>query len=314
MGRFLFTFLSVLTSFSLNAQTIIDLEKGGHIRAKTMDDYAIDLGVKERQRQDSIDYIDNLRRGFNALYMNKLDEAEKCFKEALKKRPDASGNYIVYYNLALVDIGRNQQEKAIERLTPIIKDNPNFYDARLARAEANLQLNRAQEAIEDAEAILNLPSEKGVTDNVLQRTRFVRAAARYQLHLYADSHTDIVRFLKNEPNNENARILEALTLQKMGQPKEALNKLNLIVASNPKSIDALSTRASVLAELDMTALACNDYDALIELAPEENDYYIERARMLIRLGEKSRARNDLDKAVSLGTPHGVVQALYNLTK
>lgn len=95
----------------------------------------------------------------------------------------------------------------------------------------------------------------------------------------------------------------------MGQPKEALNRLNLIVSAHPNMVDALSTRAAVEAELNMPALARADYDRLVELQPNESAYYIERAKMLLRLGEKKAARTDLDKAIKLGVPHGMVQPL-----
>lgn len=314
MKNFFLSFLLALFAANLSAQTVIGLGKGSGVRAKTLDDYKTDYRSQERIKKDSAEYVDHLRRGLNALYADSLNEAEDHFNQALKQRPDAPGNHIVRYNLALIDIAREQAAKAVEKLTPIIKEYPAYYDARLARCEANLQLSHAAEAIEDAETLLGQTEEKGVPADILWRARFVRAAARYQLRLYADARADILTLLKEKPENENARILEALTLQKMGQNNEALNRLNIIVASNPQSIDALTTRASVLAELDKPALARADYDALIELLPAESSYYIERARMLIRLGEKSAARADLDKAVSLGVPHGVVQALLNLTK
>lgn len=314
MKNIFLSLLLALFAANLSAQTVIGLGKGSGVRAKTLDDYKTDYRSQERIKKDSAEYVDHLRRGLNALYADSLNEAEDHFNQALKQRPDAPGNHIVRYNLALIDIARGQAAKAVEKLTPIIKEYPAYYDARLARCEANLQLDHAAEAIDDAETLLGQSEEKGVPADILWRARFVRAAARYQLRLYADARADILTLLKEKPENENARILEALTLQKMGQNNEALNRLNIIVASNPQSIDALTTRASVLAELDKPALARADYDALIELQPAESSYYIERARMLIRLGEKSAARADLDKAVSLGVPHGVVQALLNLTK
>lgn len=306
--------LIVLANLQLGAQTIIDLNKGGTVRAKTTEDYSEEMGMRQRQMQDSATYIDHLRRAFNALHTDSLDEAESRFKAALKLFPDAAGNQVVYYNLALIKLAHGEQAEAIKELTDIIKDYPDYYDARIARAEARLQLNQFREAIQDAETLLAQPSTKSVPEDVLWHARFIRAAARYQLRMYADAHADISILLKKRPESENARILEALTLQKMGQNKEALNRLNLIVASNPKSTDALTTRASVLAELEMFALARADYDALIELEPNESEYYVERARMLVQLGDKSGARRDLDKAVALGVPHGVVQALYNLTR
>ena len=105
-----------------------------------------------------------------------------------------------------------------------------------------------------------------------------------------------------------------LTLQHMGQPTEAINKLNLIVAAYPQSADALATRASVLYGMKRYALARADYDRLVSMQPREAEWLVERARCLVALGEKTAARRDLDKAVQLGTPQGVVQALYNLTR
>lgn len=296
------------------AQTIIPLERGGGVRAKTLDDYRAEMNLEERARKDSAAYADNLRLAFNALAADSLDEAGLRFKAALKARPDAPGNYIIRYNLALVDMAQGRYKQAGEKLDAVLKDHPGHADARLARARAHLQQDHAREAVSDAEALLSRPGGEGLTDEQLFQARFVRAAARYRLHLYPDARADILLLLRQQPAHEGARLLEALTLQKMGQPKEALNRLNLIVASNPQSVDALTTRAAVLSELGQAALARNDYDALIALQPDDSNLYIERARTLLSLGEKAAARRDLDRAVSLGTPKGVVQSLYNLTR
>ena len=127
-------------------------------------------------------------------------------------------------------------------------------------------------------------------------------------------HADLRVILADNPQNTNAQILDALTLQQLGQPKEALNQLNLIVSANPQNTDALSTRAAVEAELKMYAMARADYDALIALEPQESAYYVERAKMLINLGEKRAARNDIDRAIKLGIPHGMVQPLIQQTR
>ena len=131
---------------------------------------------------------------------------------------------------------------------------------------------------------------------------------------YADCRADLLTLLHADPQNESALLLEALTLQHMGQPTEAINKLNLIVAAYPQSADALATRASVLYGMKRYALARADYDRLVSMQPREAEWLVERARCLVALGEKTAARRDLDKAVQLGTPQGVVQALYNLTR
>lgn len=296
---------------TLQAQTIIPLERGKvGVRAKNIDDYKNDMKMAERLHDDSLLYVDNLRRAFNALHTDSLAQAERLFNEALKLRPTAPGNHIIRYNLGLVDMARGNNVEAIKKLTDIIKTYPNYFDARLARAEAYLQLGRTNEAIDDAQQLLEKQHLDGMTADIAERARFVRAAARYQLRLYTDAHADLQTIIGDNPQNVNAQVLDALTLQQMGRPKEALNRLNLIVEAHPHHIDAISTRAAVEAELNLTAMARADYDTLIKWQPNESSYYIERAKMLIRLGEKKAARNDLDAAVRMGVPQGMVHLLY----
>lgn len=296
------------------AQTIIELKRGGGVRAKTIEDYREEMRMDERLREDSAAYVDNLRRAFNALHTDSLEEAEQRFRDALKQRPGSTGNYVIKYNLGLIDMARGRLVEAVEKLSAIVKDYPAYYVARVARAEANLQLGKAREAIEDAELVMERTEKTGTDRDLARRARFVRAAARYRLRLFPEAHADLQHILDEDPQNGNAQILDALTLQQMGQPKEALNRLNLIVNAQPQSTDALTARAAVEYELGLYALARADYDRLLERCPEESGYYVERARALIRLEEKTAARRDLDRAIRLGVPRGMVQALYNLTR
>lgn len=299
---------------ALPAQTIVELKPGGKVRNKTVEDYRDELRLAEIERQDSLLYVDHLRRAFNALSTDSLEVAEQRFEAALKLRPAAPGNYIVHYNLALIDMAYGRWAPAIERLSSVVRTHPTYHAARIARAEAELQGGRPSEAIGDASALLDPAGPSGIEAGVLRRARFVRGAAYYALHRYAEARTDLTALLQQEPDNENARLLQALILEKTGQPKEALNQLNLIVAAHPESIDALQTRATLLQEQAQPALARADYDRLVALAPEEPAFYIERARCLIQLEELRAARLDLDKAVSLGASQGEVQALYRLTR
>lgn len=306
------TALLILLPQAVQAQTVIELDRGGNVRNKTIDDYKEENGMAERQRADSLQYVDHLRRAFNALHSDSLTEAENYFNNALKLRPHAPGNHVVRFNLAQISRARAQYLPALKQLNDLIKEIPNYYDARLARAEINLELGNAREAIVDAEVLINNDALKQIDPDLQLKSVFVRAAAYYRAHRYVEARADIHRLLQVQPNNVNAQILEALTLQKMGQPKEALNTLNRIVSANPSHMDALLTRATLHLELGMTASARADYDQLITLSPKDGNLYVERARTLIKLNDKSAARRDLDTALSLGIPRGMVQALYNL--
>ena len=304
--------LLAMACTGLQAQTIVELKRGGTVRAKNMDDYKEELRLNERERADSMQYTDHLRRAFNALHADSLTLAESLFRQALKLRPEAPGNYILHYNLALIDVARGQLPTALDALDKVLKEHPDFGDARLTRAECLLAAGRHAEAVADCDALK--PEARMPADAAARRTLFIRAAAKYALRRYADCRADLLTLLHADPQNESALLIEALTLQHMGQPTEAINKLNLIVAAYPQSADALATRASVLYGMKRYALARADYDRLVSMQPREAEWLVERARCLVALGEKTAARRDLDKAVQLGTPQGVVQALYNLTR
>ena len=88
-------FASIFLAGTLGAQTIIPLQRGqGGIRSKTVDDYKREQHTDKREQSDSLAYVDNLRRAFNALYADSLGQAETLFNEALKLRPAAEGNHI----------------------------------------------------------------------------------------------------------------------------------------------------------------------------------------------------------------------------
>lgn len=314
MKHILTLLILAVTAGGLQAQTIIDLKPGGGVRAKTMDDYKDEMKMAERLREDSLTYVDNLRRAFNALHTDSLNQAEALLNEALKLRPHAPGNHVVRYNLAQIARARGQWKQALEQYNELLKHYPDYTDVRLARAELNLQLGKDAEAVTDANVLLAPERRTLLSAQMQERCRFIRAAARYQMHLYAEARTDLHQLLKDDPTNEGAQVLEALILQKIGRPNEALDRLNLIVAAHPKSMEALTARAGVHTELGMHGPARADYDALIALNPNDSNLYIERARVLISLEELSAARRDLQRAMDLGVPRGVVQSLLNLTR
>lgn len=315
MNRIFLFLLLALGTMQLSAQTIIELKHGGTVRAKTADEYRQENGTAEKMRADSLQYVDHIRRAFSALHADSLTEAEDLLQAAIKLRPDAPGNQVLRYNLALIRVARGQMADAVKLLDAVLKDNPDHFESRITRAEANLQLNKAQEALRDANALLPVDNRYAqIPTDIQERAQFVKAAAHYQMRLYVEARADLTQILKNNPQNLNARILEALCLHHSGQPKEALNRLNFIVAAQPDLPDALSTRAQVESDLEMYAPAKADYDRLIELQPDQTEWLVERARTLLRMGEKAAARKDLDKAVQMGLPMGMVQALYNLTR
>lgn len=292
------------------AQTVIDLKRGGGVRAKTLDDYKIEHKTPRELAIDSLAYNDCLTRAFNELHRDSLQLAEAYFERALKLRPEAVGNGVIRHNLGRIAMARGDLRSAIGTFTDLLRDEPHNYDVRLDRAKAYLELNNAQGAASDCDVLM--ARAEGVEQK--RELYFLRGAARFQMHLYADARRDLEQVLLLDAGNGNAIVLLALAHERDGQPHEAVNRLNLLLQAQPDNADALLARAGVEARLGQDAAARTDYDAVLRLTPEAADVYVDRARVLIRLGLKGAARKDLETARSMGIPTAALQHLYQQTK
>lgn len=292
-------------TMSVKAQTVIDLEQGGTVRAKTMDDYEQEMGFKKRMEADSVAYVDHLRRAFNALHRDSLDEAERLFNQALKKRPDAPGNYIVRYNLGRIEMGRGRFREAIDLFSNVLKQRPGQLEARYDRAVCYAEINNLHAAREDCDLLLESTQEHSLK----MRGLFLKSAIQMRSHQPDLARETLETILRMDPENQGAALLLAGAYEQMGQPQESLNRLNLFVSAHPDNTDGLLARAELEERLHMDDMARADYDAAIRLLPKEAELYVKRARVLMRLGEKGAARKDLDQAGTLGYPREVVNAM-----
>ena len=186
-----------LTAASATAQTIIDLEKGGKVRAKTIDDYKAEARMAEIARRDSVAYVGLVRSGFTSLAADSLNEAEENLKRAIKLRPDAPGNHVLRYNLALIEMARGESKKAEKTLTDILKKHPDYVDARLARGEAYLQNGKDAEAVEDAKKVLE--SDEEISREMKARAHFVCAAGYYAAHRFVEAESELLQHLRLRP-------------------------------------------------------------------------------------------------------------------
>ena len=280
-------------------QTIIDLKPGGGVRSKTIDEYRKDEpGIAEKLKTDSLQYKDNLTRAFNALYRDSISQAERLLNEALNLRPNAPSNYIVKHYLARISMARGQYRKAVSQLTPLIKDQPENRQMRFDRASCYIEIKNTQAAMEDCNVIF----KSELTKEERVKALFLRSAVYTESRHPDKAKFDLEEILQLEPTNESATLLLAFAYKDIGQPMEALNRLNLFVASHPKSVEGLMARAELEEQLNMDDTARADYDKAITMAPNNASLYISRAKLLLRIGLNNQAQNDLKKAVQLGYP------------
>lgn len=292
------------------AQVIIDLEQNGKVRPKTQDDYLQeDRALRERLKADSIAYVDHLTRAFNALHRDSLDQAEQLLLGCLKLRPSAPSNHIVKHYLGKIEMARGDFNKAAQQFTSLLKEQPTDREVRIDRAACYFEQNSLKAALDDCQTLL----QSELNDEVRTRALFLQSAVHRSLRQPDLALKDLEKVLEADPQNESALLLSALCLEDLGRPAEALNQLNLFVASHPKSVNGLAARAELEIRQGLLTLARADYDSALRLAPEDGSLYVARATLLLKLKLPSAARKDLDKAVELGFSHASLEHLYRQT-
>lgn len=305
MKRALYIIICMLTlTVACRAQLVVDLQKGGAtVRSKTIRDYDVEHKDLRQQREDSLAYIDNLRRAFTALHEDSLRLARKHFETALKLRPDAPANFVLHHNLGRIALAEGNYNEALLTFTKILRDRPNDMEVRYDRATTYLEMNNPKAAIEDADVLLRAAS----TDSVRRLVHFLRGAAEMRIRLHGEARKDFEEVLRLDPDNENALLLLVMTLQQDGRPREARQRLDTYVAAHPADLDARFVHAGLCMQGEDYEAAVKDLDVILAAQPKNAECYVMRAVALRKLGHKAESRKDVDAAVALGVPRSEIK-------
>lgn len=292
--RHIFIILLLLAPLASSfAQMIIDLERGGLVRSKGIEDYRKEDPMKARKlREDSIAYNDCLNRALNAMYRDSLNEAKDMLNDALRLRPDAPSNYIVRHYLARIDMATGDFRKAAEKLSELLKQNPKDKEIRHERAVCYLEAGNARMALEDCQILV----EKALSQEEKVRALFLRIAVYDALRLYQQERDDLAEILRMDPMNQSASLLLAMNYAKSGQNGVAMQKVSEYIAKFPQSAEGYAARAEMEATQEQWELARADYDKAVALNPEEPTYYMARAKVLDKIGLSAAARRDREAA------------------
>ena len=291
----------------LPAQTIIDLQRGGNVRAKTAEDYNREnADVTARIKADSTAYNDRLIRGLNALHSDSLTLAKKLFEEALELRPTAPANFVIKHNLGRIQMAWMHYNEAVGIFTKILKEQTMNREVRLDRATCYFELNNLQAGLADCQVIIDGEQR----DEIYIRTLFLRSATYRRARQARHAKADLEEILRLRPENISAQLLLPLCLEQMGQPQEALTRMNFFVTAHPELPDGWAARAELELRQQMPEAARADYDKAIELSPQDAELRIARAKVLLQIGAKASARKDLDEAVRLGINKAELATLY----
>lgn len=313
MKRPLFFLLFLLSMTSSFSQTTIDLRTGkvkaSDTAAEPLHKTRIQARDKILAERDSSEYIENLSRAFNYLYLDSLASAQHLFEKALALRPEAPGNHVVRHSLGKIFWARGQHKDAIRCFSEILDRRPDDIDLRFDRAALYYETNRNAALLDDCNVLLThiIPAD------TMRRKRalYLKSAAHSRLSQHTQELQTLAEILDIAPFEEEAEVLSALALRKLNRQDEALMRLNLLLQRRPHSVDALMARASCERDAERWDAARDDYDLVIDIAPEYAEAYCERAAVLIRLGLKHAARKDLEKARELGIPYAELKSLFD---
>jgi tetratricopeptide (TPR) repeat protein len=99
------------------------------------------------------DFDSNLYLGVILKEEQKLDEAERYFARALQLRPGDPG---VRFQLATVHLGRNENDKALALLEPLVNEAPRFTEAHVSLATVYYRLKRKEDGDRERAAAAEL--------------------------------------------------------------------------------------------------------------------------------------------------------------
>ena len=193
---------------------------------------------------------------------------------------------------------------SVSTLIEAIRKNPRSTDLRLKKAEANINLQQWEYAIEEYGNVLRL-DERNLA------ALYFRAYCHIQLRHYDMARADYDAFLAIHPQHFEAHLGRAHVLQKMGRKADILDELNLMVQQFPDSAMAYAARAAYETEQKDYDVALYDWDEALRRHPENAEYAVSKADILIGLGRKKEARETLDAAVAHGVSRGALKEWYD---
>lgn len=200
-----------------------------------------------------------------------------------------------------------QWRDSVSVLIEAIRQNPKDIDLRLKKAEANINLQQWEYAVEEYGNVLRL-DEKNLA------ALYFRAYCHTQLRHYDLAKVDYESFLAIEPVHMEARLGLAHVLRKMERKTETVDELNRIVQMFPDSADAYAARAAYETEQKQYDVALYDWDEAIRRRPDNADFVVSKADILIRIYKWREAREVLDAAVRRGIPRGALKEWYDKIK
>jgi serine/threonine protein kinase/Flp pilus assembly protein TadD len=249
---------------------------------------AADL-LKRANRTDPQNPLGLMLLGYCYERLRMFPRAVGCYDAVLALSPNS---HATYYRRAAAHAESGEHAEAIEDFSAALRLQPDYMPAHLDRALSEAALGDFRAAIADLDRALELPDAP-------TRIYFLRARYRTALGDRTAAAADRKEGLAREPNDEQSWVARGVA-RLPSEPKGALADFDRALQLNPRSLEALQSRASVLSEfLDRPKDAIEALDAALKVDPKYVNALIGRAVLRARAGNRTEAHRDARAALEL---------------
>ena len=168
-----------------------------------------------------------------------LAKARVEYKNALQlnqNQPDA------WYGLAQIHERNQQWTKAYDILIKIRDSNPRHMEGRILLAKILLASNQLDQALEDANDILELAPDD-------TRAHSIMAAIQFRLGNIETAKQSVEQALALDPGSQEAILMQASMLVSKEKYKESLGILDVALKANPDTVAFYLTKLKIYGDL-----------------------------------------------------------------
>lgn len=212
--------------------------------------------------------------------------AQKRYTAAIAELKDAPPNEVLQLNLAIAYSKNGNTDEALQILSAIVKEHPDYAQAHTNLGIVYTQQKRFSEAAREFETALRLdPSDDTV------RLSYVKALTA--LLQYDRAEPLIHEYLQKHPRDFEALYFNGIVERGLGNYAAAEKSLRQAVALNPNHAEAHYNLGFVLARQGKPAEARPELEKALKLNPESSEARFQLASVLRALGQQDQAHEQL---------------------
>ena len=194
--------------------------------------------------------------------------------------------------LANAHLAAQQPDKARVQLDALFKRNPRDTEGRLIAGALDMQTGKTREAIVALREVVD-------ADPKNLRGAELLARAHFKNNEPALAETVLSKFVADNPENTQARMMLAETLLAVGKTERALSELSAMAGPDQKNPAVFLAMGDMYAQKQNIGAAKNAYKRATEVAPKEPAGHVKLGRLLWATRDTRGAMAAFDQALAI---------------